>query len=319
MQIKTSVIAVVVTFNRKALLAQCLQGLLAQTSPLAEIIIVDNASTDDTEVFVRDFLNQKDSTPFPISYYRLPQNIGGAGGFYEGMRLASTRNPSWIWTMDDDVFAAPDALAQLLKYSHLSECIHPRRILPDGQEYPWEQIFEPTTTIKTPLNDVSFRNGKAFCFSRVACFEGMLISATLVKKIGLPQRCFFLIDDDTLYGYLASLHTNVIYTRDGTLHKLIHPSRLLSPNKLFYAARNKIWLHKSLRSYRLIPPKSWFQFYLYYAMYIVLTLATHPNLKSIASVTRGACAGLLSNPPLDQPRATLDETAIRHKTDSTHY
>ncbi len=49
---KPSVAAVVVTYNRKVLLKECLDALLAQTRPLDSIIVVDNASTDGTRVFL---------------------------------------------------------------------------------------------------------------------------------------------------------------------------------------------------------------------------------------------------------------------------
>ena len=42
------VFAIVVTYNRKQLLIQCLSALAKQTQPLSKIIIVDNASTDGT-------------------------------------------------------------------------------------------------------------------------------------------------------------------------------------------------------------------------------------------------------------------------------
>ena len=39
--------AVVVTYNRRDLLEQCLQALLGQTAPCT-VLLVDNASTDGT-------------------------------------------------------------------------------------------------------------------------------------------------------------------------------------------------------------------------------------------------------------------------------
>jgi glycosyltransferase involved in cell wall biosynthesis len=43
-----AVAAVLVTYNRQCLLAECLEALLKQTRPLERIILVDNASTDGT-------------------------------------------------------------------------------------------------------------------------------------------------------------------------------------------------------------------------------------------------------------------------------
>ncbi|MCD6105633.1 MAG: glycosyltransferase, partial [Thermosipho sp. (in: Bacteria)] len=43
---KETVCAVVVTYNRKELLLECLEALRKQTRPLDAIYLIDNASTD---------------------------------------------------------------------------------------------------------------------------------------------------------------------------------------------------------------------------------------------------------------------------------
>ena len=45
---KETVCAVVVTYNRKNHLLECLEGLRKQTRPIDAIYLVDNASTDGT-------------------------------------------------------------------------------------------------------------------------------------------------------------------------------------------------------------------------------------------------------------------------------
>lgn len=105
----TSVCAVVPTFNRKNLLTQALRGLLSQTRPLDEIAVVDNASTDGTEASISEQFGGK------ITYIRLPENSGSAGGFREGMKLAHQRGHDWIWCMDNDAVPLKDALEKLLE------------------------------------------------------------------------------------------------------------------------------------------------------------------------------------------------------------
>ena len=53
--------AIVVTFNRKKLLVQCLSKLLMQTKEIKKIYIVDNASTDGTNKYLKElkFLGNK--------------------------------------------------------------------------------------------------------------------------------------------------------------------------------------------------------------------------------------------------------------------
>ncbi len=106
-----SVCALVVTFNRRALLAECLDALLAQTHPVARIVVVDNASTDGTPELLRKrgFLDRPE-----VELVRLPENLGSSGGFATGIERARAGDEDWVWVMDDDAEPRPDALATLL-------------------------------------------------------------------------------------------------------------------------------------------------------------------------------------------------------------
>ena len=99
------VAAVVVTYNRVQMLRQCLAALRAQSAP-CDVLVVDNASTDDTAAVVQQ-LRQSDST---VYYRSTGANLGGAGGFNFGMRWAVEAGYRFVWVMDDDCFPKPDAL-----------------------------------------------------------------------------------------------------------------------------------------------------------------------------------------------------------------
>ena len=103
--------AVVVTFNRVALLQRLVKAL-GEVPELAEIVVVDNASTDGTA----EWLAAADRTPVgpEVVARTLDRNRGGAGGFHEGLRLAVERGADLVWLMDDDGLPDPDCLATLL-------------------------------------------------------------------------------------------------------------------------------------------------------------------------------------------------------------
>ena len=68
------VAAVVVTYNRRDLLLESLAAVRGQTRPPDEVIVVDNASADDTAAAVRKH--------YPAAQLaELSRNTGGAGGF----------------------------------------------------------------------------------------------------------------------------------------------------------------------------------------------------------------------------------------------
>ena len=96
-----NVLAVVVTCNRKELLSECLMALARQA---VDILIIDNASTDGTNQCVKNFIQAYKKTPQSnkVMYKRLKKNTGGAGGFFNGIKLAVRMNYDYVWIMDDD-------------------------------------------------------------------------------------------------------------------------------------------------------------------------------------------------------------------------
>ena len=105
------VYAVVVTYNRKQMLTECLNEILNQTVEVDKVVVVDNASTDHT----REYLEERGYLDNPsVLYSAQEKNTGGAGGFYSGMKIARDAQPDWVWIMDDDVIPAEDCLEELL-------------------------------------------------------------------------------------------------------------------------------------------------------------------------------------------------------------
>ena len=199
---------VLVTYNRLHLLQKALASVLAQTFPVKEVIVVNNDSTDGTKEWLQT------QTGIRVIHQK---NVGGAGGFKTGMAAALEAGAAWVWMMDDDVTVAPDCLENLMKWTHISKCLHPRKLYADGPEYNGENIFDIDTALPSALANASFRNGKEIMFVNTGSFEGMLIHRSVIEKIGLPDERFFIVMDDLIYGWEASLFTNVCYVRDAVM------------------------------------------------------------------------------------------------------
>lgn len=96
---------VIVTWNGMRHLPRCLEALAPQMPPGAELVLVDNGSTDGT----RDWLH--------IAYPKarlvaLPSNLGFAGGAAVGLRAASGE---LLLLLNDDAFVEPGCIAALLR------------------------------------------------------------------------------------------------------------------------------------------------------------------------------------------------------------
>ena len=86
-------------YNGSAFLARSLESLLGQTFDDFELIISDNASSDDTPAICRAYARQ-DSR---IRYFRQPQNIGAAGNHNFVASAATTE--FFKFASHDDVYA----------------------------------------------------------------------------------------------------------------------------------------------------------------------------------------------------------------------
>lgn len=86
-------------FNGERYLAEALDSLLAQTINDFEIIISDNASTDDTQTICAYYL-AKDSR---VIYHRQPQNLGAAFNF--NYVFSQARGVYFKWAAHDDILA----------------------------------------------------------------------------------------------------------------------------------------------------------------------------------------------------------------------
>jgi len=198
----TSIAAVVVTFNRKVLLVECLRALLAQTRPLERILVVDNASSDGTA----ELLRAEGLIDAPtVRYIRLEQNTGGAGGFHAGMKAAYDEGHDWLWLMDDDAEAAPDALAQMAPYFGRDDVSALAPMVTDaawGDEYvePHRGMrLDGTMTGVVRVLAPSETAGRDTLEITHCSFVGPLFARRTIDAVGLPIADFFIHYDDYEY------------------------------------------------------------------------------------------------------------------------
>jgi len=291
MENKQIVCAVVVTYNRKDLLIECLEALENQIKKVDTIIIVDNASDDKTEELLKEksYIDtlppQNINEPYilkciknsiNIKYIKMDENTGGAGGFHMGTKTAYEDGYDWIWLMDDDVEAKKNALEELLKYQNFSKCIHPSRSILNDETFNWDGYLDVETMHRVNLANANTEH-KEFTFVNVACFEGMLIHKDIIKQIGYPDKRFFIGYDDTIYGLKASRYTNILLTKKILMNKKIDKEGY-SEFSAYYFIRNLFLLKNILdEDYPLQRKKRKFffkveLFYLYYKTYKSLGL-----------------------------------------------
>ncbi len=234
---KDKICAIVVTHNRKAILHKSLKAIITQKRPPDLIILVDNASTDGTEYMIR--MNFTDSDSF--KYVKLGNNLGGAGGFHYGAKLAFGNGADWIWMMDDDCVPEIDCLEKLLK-----GIINKRDI--------YSPIVLSSSDKSTTLWGIKARVNTGNVEVITLPFNGFLIHRDSIKEIGLPDRRFFIYGDDTEYNLRAKASGRKITMVTESI--MYHPHKnKLSGSGIISMFSSRIWVYYKLRNAIIIYKK----------------------------------------------------------------
>ena len=188
------VIAVVVTYNRRQLLLESLAAVHAQSRAPDAVIVVDNASTDETAAAVRSH--------YPaVTLAELARNTGGAGGFACGMALALADGADLVWLMDDDTVPQRHALRALLEArgrlpGRPPAVVASRVIWTDGRPHP---MNTPRTKPFATKAERAAAAETGCVPIRSASFVSILVDADVSRERGLPQADYFLWNDDFEY------------------------------------------------------------------------------------------------------------------------
>jgi len=230
-----TVCAVVVTYNRKNLLLECLEALRKQTRPIQGIYLIDNASTDGTpelllekgyikelppkdlkEPWEKEFEmnNLTNGESIKIHYVRMHENTGGAGGFYEGVKRGYEKGYDWLWLMDDDAEPQINTLERLFEVNRKLLGKHHNVLCPlilaeEGriQNYHHKKVnrwlgTETPAILFTKLEDLSkFTLQEHILELDANAFVGPLIHRNVVEKAGYPKKELFIWGDDLEYTF----------------------------------------------------------------------------------------------------------------------
>ncbi|MGN6376167.1 MAG: glycosyltransferase family 2 protein [Sphingomonas sp.] len=195
METNRQVCAVVLTYNRRDMLERCLAALVAQTRRCDRIVVVDNASGDGTAAMLAERWGDS------VEVYSLRKNIGAAGGFNLGMHIAYRVGADFVWAMDDDVIAAPDALEELL--------VAQRLLAGHGVAPPYlVSVPRSTTGQLTEMPDIDRRRNvlgfpawaewleHGLAPTLGATFASILLPRETLREHGLPVASMFIFGED---------------------------------------------------------------------------------------------------------------------------
>jgi rhamnopyranosyl-N-acetylglucosaminyl-diphospho-decaprenol beta-1,3/1,4-galactofuranosyltransferase len=182
----TSVCAIVVTFNRLETLKTAVAHILAQTVPPAEIVIVDNNSTDGTIEYLQSVNGQHN-----IRCIFMESNTGSAGAIAKAMTYGLAKSTfDYFWILDDDTFYAPNALKDLIENIEQTQFV---MLGLHGANFKFGAKVHADPNIR--LQEIDY-----------AMIDGAIIKADVVRKLGPLCEEFFMMCDDQEYSIRIRRH-----------------------------------------------------------------------------------------------------------------
>lgn len=249
---------VVVNWNGRRFLADCLSSLVRSDYPTEqlEIILVDNASTDGSA----DWAEQNFKS---IKVIRDETNLGFAAGNNQGIRWALDQGAEFVVVLNYDTVVEPGWLIELVRAAESDRRIgsvqslvllhgDPQLVNTSGNQLHYlgfgycGQYRSKRQAVDDRIKDIAYGSGTA-----------VLYRAAALRAVGLFDEDLFMYHEDLDLGWRLRLagYRNVIAPQSIVYHKY---SFSRNPKKFFYLERNRqIVLLKNYRLWTLcllIPP-----------------------------------------------------------------
>ncbi|HLV36740.1 MAG TPA: glycosyltransferase family 2 protein [Spirillospora sp.] len=226
----------------------CLESLRTLSYVNHHVIVVDNASRDDSVARI--------TSAFPdVDLIVSDENLGYAGGNVLALKHAQARDDGTglLWVLNNDARVLPDTLKAFVDaYHQHGEALYGGvTIIQDGEQDEWRVTMRVWENDKPrQLRGVPYRELYASTAPRVVealSGSSLLIPLAVVRQHGFIDPSFFMYAEDVDYCFrlrraginnvlvpeAVTIHT------DGTSHKA-HSRNHLQPVITYYRARNKI-------------------------------------------------------------------------------
>lgn len=247
------VAAIFVTMNRRDTAATCLERLAAQTQRPQRVVVVNNASTDDTREMLRAASDRSDGW---ITVIDLEKNLGNAGGMEVAMEAAFAAGFEAVWILDDDSWPEPEALALLLKADVPADAVRSCRVLDlatGALSWPLQVPCDAGWRLLGPEDPIPA--GAVIRIRR--SWLGALIPRAIYETVGpVDGRLFLRGEDEDYPRRIEQAGFPVFMIPDSLLH---HPpsghlnvwdfagrtvvlESGLAGDKLYYRLRNAWWM-----------------------------------------------------------------------------
>ena len=215
----TKIYAVVVTYNGMQWYDKCFGSLQASSVPL-HVIVVDNASTDDSVVYIKE--------KYPtIQLIESDKNLGFAKANNIGIRYAIDHNADYVFLLNQDAWIEENTLSILLETFAKEKklgIVSPLHLNGDKSGLDWKFVEYMPTDFTSDLYLNRFKSFYHVSFINAAAW---LISSSCIYKVGgFDTSLFTHYGEDTNYcqrvlyhGFKIGINTKCTICHDREFRK----------------------------------------------------------------------------------------------------
>ena len=234
----TDVSVIILNFNGKRYLKDCLDSVLNQNYNNFKIILIDNGSSDGSIEFVRQRYNDE-----KLKLYSADKNLGFAGGNNYGLKFCEG---DFIVLLNNDVTVERNWLSELVNAfeKHENAGLVQSLILTEGIP---ERYYRKNGTVNFLGHNImevfdidEYGNGEIFLASGASVIFNINI---LISKDTIFPDEYFLYSEDTYLSFLSKFSGKKNYHTSGSVvhHKGCGTTgKEKSETSVFYQERNRI-------------------------------------------------------------------------------
>ncbi len=241
---RPTVVVVLLTWNGRDDTLACLRSLAAQEGVSAQVVVVDNASSDGTSEAVR--------AAFPdVELVQSERNLGFAGGNNLGLRRALELGPEHVLVLNNDTELEPGAIAALAAEAGRrpdAGALCAKILYADPPDRIWfaGADFDPRRGYNGRQRGYGRADGPEFAAvaeTDRACGAAMLIPRPVLERVGPFDPDLFLYSEDTEWSLRARAagYRLLVVPAARVRHKVSAAAGgESSPTTLYYGLRNTL-------------------------------------------------------------------------------
>ncbi|MBO6206142.1 MAG: glycosyltransferase [Lachnospiraceae bacterium] len=244
------VAVVLVTYNRIECLKIALSKYENQKKIPSIIIVVDNASNDGTYEYLEGWKTHDAGIEKVVVHNE--KNIGGSGGFYTGLKKSLDYEYEYAFLADDDAYPESDMFEKLLDNKRIAEAESTAALCTSVINHEKLDISH-RCRIKKGVINIGLKwvpeeeYNKQFFKLDIVTFVGAAIKRSVIDKIGLPIKEYFIYYDDTEYFMRVRKYGNVYCLPQSRMIHNTDAKQSIDSWKGYYDTRN--WIDTIKRHY----------------------------------------------------------------------